>query len=128
MIIRNSPVATTRRSLPALYRSPQVRQAVARAPLDAFESVAPVAQQQIVSRQQPVTATPTTTSSGGFFSNLFGAIKRTVAGWLGSAGTWLSQNMGGLIDKAKDVVGGWLTKAGSWVMGLLSGWKQKLES
>ncbi|MND09685.1 hypothetical protein D3C83_332120 [compost metagenome] len=50
------------------------------------------------------------------------------AGWLGQAQTWLSANLGGLIDQAKTFVGGLLTKAGTWLGGLLSGWKTKLES
>jgi len=126
MIIRNSVLNTTQRTLPRdQFRVPVRR--VAAAPLDAFEA-APAAQQQIVARAQPQVVAPSSSSSGGFFSNLFGALKRVAAGWLGQAQTWLSTNMGGLIDKAKTWVGGLLTKAGNWFSGLLGSWKTKLES
>jgi hypothetical protein len=127
MIIRNAGLNTTQRTLPREQFRVPVRRAAA-APIDTFDAVAPVAQQQIVARSQPQVTAPASSSSGGFFSNLFGAIKRIAAGWLGQAQTWLSANMGGLIDKAKTFVGGLLTKAGSWFSGLLGSWKTKLES
>ncbi len=129
MNIRSSVLSTTQRTLPrAQFRAPVRQQAAVAAPLDTFETERIPAQQQVVVRQQAQTVAPAGSSSGGFFSKLFKGIKRIAAGWLGEASSWLSSNMGGLIDKAKTAVGGLLTKAGSWFMGLLAGWKTKLES
>lgn len=131
MIIRSSTLTATRRTLPLRDPSIQARRLVEVGPIDSFQPVAPVAQQLSVS-QSAQTAVAPSSSSGGFFSKLWGGIKKLGANLLGQAGTWLNANVGGYITKAQtyvsNLVGGLLTKAGSWLSGLLASWQQKLNN
>lgn len=130
MIIRNSTLTATRRTLP-LARPASTCQLAPRSPIDSFEPAAPAAQ-AVVQRSAQSGAVTSSGSGGGFFSGLWSRLKGVVSNLLGQAGTWLSTNAGGLIDKAKtwvsDLVGGLLGKASSWLGGLISAWQTKIGS
>jgi hypothetical protein len=131
MIIRNGTLDTTRRTLP-LNRTILPRRVVQNSPIDSFQPASPVAQQPLsVARSaQTGLTSSSSSSSGGFFSGLWGRLKNVASGLLGQVGTWLSANAGGLISKAttwvSDFVGNMLTKAATWAQGILANWQQKL--
>src|SRR5690606_4386260 len=91
---------STRRTLPLRpeLQAPRLRSV---APIDAFESVAPVQQLAVAQSAQTVAPSSPSSSSGGFFSKLWGGIKNVAANLLGKAGDWLSNNVGGYITKAQ---------------------------
>lgn len=128
MIIRNSTLQTTRRTLPLRPISTPVRLAPA-GPIDSFQPAAPAL--SVSQSAQTSAVAPTSSSSGGgFFSRLWGSLKKVGAGILGQAGQWLSANVGKYIGKAQtwasDMVGSLLNRAATWFQGILSSWQQKL--
>jgi hypothetical protein len=122
MIIRNSTLQTTRRTLPLRPISTPVRLA----PAGQIDSFQPASRALSVSQSaQTAAVAPTSGSSkGGFFSRLWGGLKKVGAGILGQAGQWLSANVGKYIGS--DMVGSLLNRAATGFQGILASWQQKL--
>src|SRR5687768_9912429 len=101
MIIRSSTLNTTRRTLP--LREPTIQARLGRVgPIDSFQAVAPVAAQQLsVSQSAQTAVAPSSSSSGGFSSRIWGGIKKLGANLLGQVGQWFGANVGGYIQKAQ---------------------------
>lgn len=125
MNIRSSTLNTTRRTLP--IRDPVQVRDLRSVEVDSFQ---PAPSAPLATKQAALNVAPAQSSKGGFFSRLFGGLKKIAAGWLGQASGWLTKNVGGLITKAQtwasDTVGGLLTKAATWFQNLIAKWQGKL--
>src|SRR5438477_4697147 len=79
MIIRSSALTTTRRTLPV--GAPVAQRAAQSSSIDSFEPAAPVRQTAI--QQSAANGVQSSSSGGGFFSQLWGRVKNVLSGLLG---------------------------------------------
>jgi hypothetical protein len=118
MNVRSAISVVPRRDL-SLNREILPRRVALQGPIDSFEPAAPVIQ------RAPATAVPaTSSSSGGFFSNLWSSVKNVFSGLLGKAKDYVSNNLSGWVTKAQNFLGGLMGMAATW----LQGWLTKLQN